>query len=481
MKNNASFVYSFFLVIADIVSLVAAFAVAYLLRGALDARPVAHPVPAATYLGLLLGLIPFWLLIFGLLGLYNSNIYEKRFQEIGRLFIGSFVGLLFVIAIEYATIQTIFPSKLVPFYGFLLAFGFLVLLRNLARAIRVILFGFNVGISHILVVGDTKITEELVGTLKDSRTSGYKIIGIVTQKASASKRYPGMAIFSDFDTAAKHLKPEAIHGIIQTGLYTDADKNNQILNYAQEHHVSFRFIPGNTELFVGNLEVELFRQSVPVIAVHQTPLIGWGRILKRIFDMLVVLPLILIALPFMLLVTIGEVLFNGRGGIFFRQVRLTRFNHEFKVFKFRTIKGTYNGLTPEEAFQKMGKPELAKRYRANGDYLPKDPRFGWYGRILRATSLDELPQLFNVLRGDLSLVGPRPLIPQELAIYEKRHAILSVKSGLTGLAQVSGRRNIGFDERRKLDMYYVQNWTFWMDIIILLKTVRVILTGEGAK
>jgi lipopolysaccharide/colanic/teichoic acid biosynthesis glycosyltransferase len=96
---------------------------------------------------------------------------------------------------------------------------------------------------------------------------------------------------------------------------------------------------------------------------------------------------------------------------------------------------------------------------------------------LRKTSLDELPQLFNVLRGDISLVGPRALIPEELSLFEKRHAILSVKSGLTGLAQVSGRRNISFDERRKLDMFYVQNWSFWLDIVVLVKTLRVVLRG----
>jgi lipopolysaccharide/colanic/teichoic acid biosynthesis glycosyltransferase len=91
-----------------------------------------------------------------------------------------------------------------------------------------------------------------------------------------------------------------------------------------------------------------------------------------------------------------------------------------------------------------------------------------------------LPQLFNVVKGDLSLVGPRALIPEELSIYEKKHAILSVKSGLTGLAQVSGRRSIDFNERRQLDVFYVQNWSFWLDLVILIKTVRVVLSGRGA-
>lgn len=473
MKNNASFVYSFFLVIGDFIALVAAFLGAYLIRGMFDSRPVANPVPATTYLGIFIALIPFWILIFGLLGLYNSNIYEKRFQEIGRLFMGSFVGFLFVIAAAYFSTSTIFPAKLVPIYGFGLAFLFLVIFRNLARAIRIILFGFNIGISKVLIIGDTAIAKELADTLRNSKASGYRVVGIV-----GSKLYENVTTYKDFDAALEDIGADNIQGIVQTELYSDAEKNNHILNLAQQHHISFRFIPGNTELFVGNIEVELFRQSVPVIAVHQTPLIGWGRIIKRLFDIVVCLPLVIVLSPLYLLIAIMELLFGGRGGILFKQTRLTRYNREFTTYKFRTLNSTYNGLSPEDGFTKMGKPELIKQFRENGDFLAHDPRLTRLGRFLRATSLDELPQLVNILKGDISLVGPRALVPQELAIYEKRHAILSVKSGLTGLAQVSGRKNISFDERRKLDMYYVQNWTFWMDIIILLKTVRVIFSGS---
>ena len=124
----------------------------------------------------------------------------------------------------------------------------------------------------------------------------------------------------------------------------------------------------------------------------------------------------------------------------------------------------------------MGKPELAKEFRDNGDFLKNDPRISLFGRIIRKTSLDELPQLFNILRGDISFVGPRALIEEELNKSELKHQILSVKSGLTGLAQISGRKNLPFEERRKLDHYYVQNWSFWLDIVIVLKTaVQVFL------
>ena len=154
---------------------------------------------------------------------------------------------------------------------------------------------------------------------------------------------------------------------------------------------------------------------------------------------------------------------------------MSRFGSTVHVYKFRSMKQAYNGLTPEQGFAKMGKPELSKQYRANGDQLPHDPRVSRAGRLLRATSLDELPQLWNVVHGEISLVGPRALDVGEIQGYDKRNLILSVKSGLTGLALVSGRHTMSFEERRKLDLYYVQNWSFGLDMIIVLKTVRVVL------
>jgi lipopolysaccharide/colanic/teichoic acid biosynthesis glycosyltransferase len=118
----------------------------------------------------------------------------------------------------------------------------------------------------------------------------------------------------------------------------------------------------------------------------------------------------------------------------------------------------------------MGKPELAKKYRENGDYIENDPRVSRLGAFLKKSSLDELPQLFNVFKGDLSLVGPRPLVPEEMEQFSKHSIILSVKPGITGLAVISGRKDIPFEERRRIDLYYVQNWSFLLDIVIILKT-----------
>jgi exopolysaccharide production protein ExoY len=185
--------------------------------------------------------------------------------------------------------------------------------------------------------------------------------------------------------------------------------------------------------------------------------------------------------PLFLLIALLMKLTEPRGPLLFRQARLTKYNRVFTVYKFRTIKRRYNGMSPETAFKKMSKPELITSYRENGDHLPNDPRFTRLGRLLRVSSVDELPQFWNVIKGDLSLVGPRALVPEELDSYQHKHHILSVKSGVTGLAQVSGRRDISYSERRKLDLYYVQNWSFWLDLSILLRTVRAVINGVGAK
>lgn len=475
MKNSLSFIYNLCLVIGDFLALVLAFIGAYLLRVTFSNDPFPNQISSETYLGIFLTLLPFWILIFALLGLYTTSIYEKRFSEAGRLAVGSFIGFLFVIFWNFIMVDPIFPAKLVPVYGLLLAFLFLILFRTTARAIRTMLFRYNVGITHVLIVGNTSMGEELARSLSDSRTSGYRVIGMVGDKRRAIP-----ADFGSFEEALEIVDGKPLHGIIQTELYADEARNQEILEYAQTHHISYRFVPGNTELFVGNIDVELFRSSVPVINVHQTALLGWGRVIKRLFDIIFGIFVLIITSPIFLLICLLNMLTN-RGSIFFRQTRLTRFNQKFVVFKFRTQYKKFDGTTPEEAFARLGKPELAETYRANGDYLKHDPRVTPLGRFLRATSLDELPQLINVIRGDISLVGPRALVPEELALFQKRHTILSVKSGMTGLAQVSGRRNIPFEERRKLDLYYVQNWSFWLDIIILLKTIRIVFDRTGAK
>lgn len=479
MKNNASLVYNFVLVLTDTTALAAGFIAAFLIRSA-SPIAVANPMSGIDYTVIVLALLPFWLLIFALLGLYHTNIHERRFAEIGRLFIGSFVGLLFIVFWDYMSLSHVFPAKLVPIYGFLIAFTLLVLLRNLVRWVRIALFSVGYGLTRIVVIGNTRITREIVDSVYDSRRSGYELAGVIGYRKILPvgvTTYPNLQAY----VRADH---KDLHGIVQTELYANEMRNDEILSYAQENHVSYRFVPGNTELLVGNIDVELFRNSIPVIHVRHTALFGWGRIFKRITDIVFGLILLTLSLPLWIVCMLLIKLTDPAGPIFYKARRFSRFGNKVYVYKFRTMRQSYNNMSPEAGFTKMGRPELAKEYRKNGDQLADDPRVSKVGKFLRATSLDELPQIWNVIHGQISLVGPRALDIFEMEQYSKKNLILSVKSGLTGLALVTGRHAMTFEERRKLDVYYVQNWSLWLDIMILAKTVRVIferLFRKGAR
>ena len=470
MKNNASFAYSLLLIIGDFLALLIAFSVAYILRVRLDERTLLVQIPAWDYFRAVATVLPLWILGNAFIGLYNQGVFEKRFAELGRLLVGSIIGILMVIGYDFVNNVELFPARLVPVYGLVLGFGFLVLFRTFLKVLRRILFRYGVGISNVVVVGNTIVSEQMVWAVKDTKNTGQKVLCTIGRKVHGIKHYPS------FLEATTNLR-RPIHGIIQTELYSNQDKNNEILRYAHEHHASYRFVPGNTDLFVGNITVDLYA-GLPVVAVHQTALIGWGRIVKRMFDLLLGTVLCVIALPFFIILAIIQKVLDPKSDVFFRQTRLTRFGREFTCYKFRTLIPAYNGLSPEQGFKLMDKPHLAEQFRKNGDFLPNDPRLSTFGRFMRRTSLDELPQLINVVKGDISLVGPRALVPYELNAYEKKHAILSVKSGLTGLAQISGRKDIDFNERRRLDIYYVQNWSFWNDLTILIKTIKVTLRGS---
>ena len=479
MKNNASLVYNFCLIVGDALAITVAFTIAYILRVTLDHQPLSANVHAHTYISILVSLLPFWILIFGLLGLYNLRVYEKRFAELGRLLVATFIGMLFVISYSYMTNTVIFPARLVTAYGFGLAFFFVLLFRTVARGLRRELFGYGVGINRVLLVGDTKTTHRLIDALTNTPVTGYKVIGVVGGVKHPLKPDTPYKQYKSFADAVSHLKGGPLHTIIQTELYAAGENNDEILTYAQEHHAAYRFVPGNSELFVGKIEVDLFH-AVPIIAVHQTALIGWGRVVKRLTDLFLGGLMLIIASPFMLLVAIAVKLTDG-GPVFFRQERLSRFNTKVRIFKFRSHSLKYSGLAPEEAFRKLDRPDLLEQYRNSGDQLPNDPRVTRVGRFIRRNSLDELPQLINVVRGDISLVGPRALVPYELDSYAQKNLILSVKSGMTGLAQISGVSDLSFAERRKLDLYYVQNWSFWGDMVILVKTFWVVAFHKGTR
>lgn len=471
MKQNFSFIYKLLLVAGDTLGLLTAFTLAYMLRVTLDPRPVPEPVGATAFIVLIVLMLPLWLGAFFLLGLYSTRIYERRPSELWRLLVASFVGILLFVAYDFFSNEIIFPAKLVPIYAVMLCFIISWMLRTLLRFLRLYLYRHHYGVVRVLLVGSGDSTYFISKYLSNNVQSGLDIVGVVASKDSIYEDLRPLA-FRSLSRAIEETQP---HTIIQT----DSSNVAKVYNLAIENHLDYRFIPEHNALLTSRHSVDLLG-AFPSIQVHTTPLIGYGRFLKRLMDIVVSFIGLIFFTPLFILVALTMKLSEPRGAIFFRQKRLSRFKKPIYIYKFRTMKKAYNGMSPEEAFIKMGREELIAEYRDNGDQLSQDPRVTRLGNILRKTSLDEIPQLINVLRGEISLVGPRALVPSELEDYEFKSLILSVKSGLTGLAQISGRRDISFEERRKLDMYYVQNWSVWMDIRIIIQTVYMVLTGRGA-
>lgn len=470
--------YSLILIIVDLLVLLTAFVLAYIWRVQIDHRPLLYDVYAFDYLQSIIFIIPFWILIFSLIGLYRPATYNRRFVEYSKIAIGSLVGILFAIGWQYMTDIDIFPARLVPVYALVGSISMLIFERETMRVIRSVRRLLNKGIDRVLIIGESAATKEIAQQLSNTEKSGYKVAAIAGPRRVVPK---GLRIknYSFAETAMRDIKKNRINTIIQTDLYDSSERNQQILEAAQSHHINYSFIPGETEFYSGKNTVDVFL-GYPMISVYQTPLIGWGAIFKRAFDLIVGMILLIILSPILLTVYIIKKIADP-GPAFYVSKRLSRFSEPIDLIKFRSMDSKYGSRDAAEEFADMGRPDLVKEYNKNRK-VTNDPRITKFGKFLRSTSIDELPQIFNVIRGDLSLVGPRPILPQEVSLIRGRASLLhSVKSGVTGLWQVSGRNELSFDERISLELFYAQNWTFWLDIKILFKTVGVVFKRKGAK
>lgn len=470
MKRNPGFVFKIFLMVGDVLAIVLSFVLAYVVRTHVDPRPYFFESQLASFAVVILSLLPIWIIVLWVSGIYDENVYLYRPKLYGRLLVASAVGMMSIITFSFFTGDQIFPVRLVAFYSFALCFLLLVIFREMVRLARTILLKMGKGVLNVIIMGNNENTLILQNFLLGNEEIGYKVVGVVANKMFVQERYKKVK----FATLGEALDNVTADAIIQT------DENNAEKTYfeAVNHHMEFMFIPDQNELVSHMGKMELLGAQ-PVLHVRTTPLVGGARIVKRICDIVGGSMLLLLASPLMLVIAAVSKISEPRDKIFYKEKRLSQYNKRVKIYKFRSMKQEYC-MSPEKGFAKMGRLDLLEKFRKNGDKLENDPRVTKLGKFIRKTSLDELPQLINVVKGDISLVGPRALVPSELKEYANKNLILSAKSGLTGLAQVSGRKDISFEERRMLDIYYVQNWSLLMDVQILLKTIGVVFRKRSA-
>ena len=478
MTRRNSKLYSLILMLVDALVLIAAFVLAYVARVQYDPRPLLHNIYAYDYLFAFLLIIPAWVAVFGLIGLYQPATYNRRLAEWSKIAIGSFLGILLIIGFEYVSDKNLFPARLVAAYALAASFLLIVLEREVLRFIRNISFRFGRGVKRVLLIGSSGATSDIAFSLADTRRSGYEVVAIAGPKRILPDSSTALH-FSSPELALKQIRELGVSAIIQTDLYENPDRNQKILSATQTHHIDYSFIPGESEFYSGKNTVDVFL-GYPMITVYQTPLVGWGAIVKRIFDFVFSLLLIIVLSPFLFVIYVVKKLVD-RGPAFYISKRLSRFSEPIGMIKFRSMGAQYGSKDAAEEFKAMGRDDLVKEYEQNRK-VENDPRITPFGAWLRKTSIDELPQVFNVFLGNISLVGPRPILPQEVKLARGRTALLhSVKSGMTGLWQVSGRSTLSFEDRIELELFYAQNWTFWLDIKILFKTFWIVVRGRGAK
>ncbi len=474
MQKKSDSVLRLALIIGDGLMLVLSFAMAYFIRVHVDPRPYEFESQLLEFVMTIVWLVPILLVILAALGLYKKAVFlgKSRLPELWRVMIAAMLSVGAMIVYGYFTYEDIFPVRMVAGMSVLLSFVFLMAGRILIRFFARQIFKKNYGTKRVVIIGNQKNTEYLADYITSEPGCGYRLVGIV----SAEKYIPDDLMKLRFESVDEALKYNRADVIFQT----DEKNTEEIFRQAIDRHMMYYFVPSETALSSHFGEMELVGNT-PAVLVRLTPLTGGAALIKRIFDFAFALVAIIIAAIPMGIVWLILKLSDIHHSPIYADERLTKYNKKYKCYKFRTMKSEYSGMTAEEAFTKMGKPELIKAYRENGDYMSDDPRITRLGRFLRKTSIDELPQLFNILKGDISLIGPRSLLPGELKNYGDRSLILSVKAGLTGFAQVSGRRNISFEERRALDIYYVMNWSLMLDIQIFFKTIAAVLKRDGAK
>jgi exopolysaccharide biosynthesis polyprenyl glycosylphosphotransferase len=485
MYKRSELFFNVLLIPLDFVMIVASFVVAYLIRTRLVSGPIAFHPGQAGYLKLVLIVAPIWLFIFAVLGLYNYRSNRGRFEELGRVIVAVSASVMTLIVWEYASKKPVFPSRSIPIYALGLGILLVSIGRLIAWSIQHLMFRKGVGVHRILLLGHHQNARILAGQLS-AGGSGQQVVGMLDDSLKAGSEWEGLPVLGRISDIEKAVSKHQVDELIVTDPEFPEAIIFSLIAYADARKINFRYAPTLFGIYNINTSVTQLA-GVPLIELKKTSLEGWGRVEKRLLDIFGSTFGLVILSPILLFIACAIKL-DSRGPIFYRHERIGRGGRVMKVIKFRTMRtefstgSGFSGKTDDEILKEhfKDKPELAKEF-AKTQKIKDDPRVTRVGKFLRKSSLDEFPQLFNVISGEMTLVGPRPVTKVELARYGKyQHMVLSLKPGVTGLWQVSGRSDVSYEERVRLDSYYVENWSLWLDISTIIRTLKVLIKHDGA-
>jgi exopolysaccharide biosynthesis polyprenyl glycosylphosphotransferase len=461
------------LILVDLITVLIGFWLAFILRFEVGISwAYQYEVsPSGFYQGLVFILAPTWLIVFWLFGLYDAKHLFSGIGEYSRVFNACTLGMMLVIFFTFLDVNFVIARAWMLLSWMLVTLSVAsgrFVMRRVMRKMR----ARGRFLTTVLVVGANEEGRAIAEQLQANCEAGILIAGFVADEPGpGSEVLPGIPVLGSIDSVETLVRQHGIQELIVASSALPRAKLFDLFQSFDNGDLAIRLSSGLYELLTTGVEVQEVG-NVPLLSINKVRLTGAEMFMKWVLDQVVSIAALSIAWPFMVAIAIAVKL-DSPGPVFYRRGVIGVGGRPFDALKFRTM---YTDADERLARDPVLRQQFEENYK-----LKDDPRVTRVGRFLRRTSLDELPQLFNVLRGQMSLVGPRMITPEERARYGKwRMNLCTVKPGITGLWQISGRSDVSYQDRVMLDMHYIRNYSIWLDLYVLWQTVPVVLKGHGA-
>ncbi len=412
--------------------------------------------------------LPIWPILFAGQQMYAARFLTRLMDELRRVVHVVFVGTVALVVLGWLVGVDLAQAWVGVFLA--VALVCVTVERFVVRRWFVHRRRTGRSLRDVVIVGTNSEALDLATALEDAAL-GYRLVGYVSTDPGTGRMLRGLPVHAGTADTVPFAHSLGAQGVILATTSLQVGLSNRLLRELLDGGLHVEMTSGLRDVTPERMTVRPLGRH-PIVYLEPARRYGWRAVAKRIFDVVLSTIALLVAAPILLASAIA-IKATSRGPVLFRQVRVGRDGEPFFVLKLRT-------MVPD-AEDRLA--ELIEHNESDGPLfkMRDDPRITSAGRILRKLSIDELPQLWNVVRGDMSLIGPRPALPREVADWnDELHERLRVRPGITGMWQVSGRSDSGFEEYQRLDLFYVDNWSILIDMGILLRTVPAVITGRGA-
>ena len=454
-------------IILDILAIAISSVLVYWLRFHSGLFPYRKEIPLSYYFLLIPIFIIINIVCIASFGLYKRNAGLEKIDEPHNLLKAVAISSLILISIIFLY-KGFHYSRLIILMLAIFIFIFLNISHFILRKIESALFK---EILPVLVIGAGTEGKNIVSRINRHPELKYKVIGFLDSHHKIEESIEGVKVLGGINDLGKVIEQKEIKEVIVALPRVSHEKILDIILYCQRRGIQARVLSDIFEILIDQVKVGEIN-GIPLFGLKEEVLTGTRLLIKRTIDIIIVFSCLVFFMPLFILIAI-LIKLDSSGPVFYTQTRVGLKGKTFKMYKFRSMIVNAHDMLPKLQELNEVKGFIFK--------IKKDPRITRFGKILRRFSLDELPQLINVFKGQMSIIGPRPPIPREVEKYSEWHKRrLDVLPGITGLWQVSGRNELSFDVMVKLDLYYIENWSLWLDMRILLKTVQAVLSTRGA-